>query len=169
MIFFLNFKLVNLVLFITLIVLVSCSGTKKEFHLNEEITYEVVRIVDGDTYLLKDDNGTEEKIRIIGANTPETKHPKKGKEPFGAEATAFAKKYLSKKKVQLKFEKGKVDRYNRILAHVYIEGIHFNKMLLDSGMAKTMFYAPNFEFKTTFKTAQKNAKIKKIGIWGLEK
>ena len=166
--FFSNYKLVNLVFYIILFFLFSCSGKKKNFHLNVKINYKVVRIVDGDTYVLEDDNGTKGKIRIIGADTPETKHPKKGKEPFGLEATEFAKRHLSNKEVKLTFEKGKKDRYKRILAHVYIKGMHFNKMLIDSGMARTKFYAPNFDFKEILETSQKIAKKNKIGIWGME-
>ena len=77
---------------LVIVLITSCSIGKKEFQLNEDVLYKVVRIVDGDTYVLEDGNGTKEKIRIIGADTPETKHPKKGLEPFGIEATAFAKK-----------------------------------------------------------------------------
>ena len=166
--FFPKFKIFNLIFYVIVLFLFSCSGKKKNFHLNEKINYKVVRIVDGDTYVLEDDSGTKGKIRIIGADTPETKHPKKGKEPFGLEATEFAKRHLSNKIVQLTFEKGKKDRYKRILAHVYIEGMHFNKMLIDSGMARTKFYAPNFDFKEIFETSQKIAKQNKVGIWGME-
>ena len=153
---------------IALIFVFSCSGNHKKFELNEQILYKVVRIVDGDTYVLEDDNGTKEKIRIIGADTPETKHPKKGKEPFGPEATEFAKKYLSNKVVQLKFEKGKRDRYKRVLAHVYINDVHFNKMLIDSGYAKSSFYAPNYAFKEIFEASENRAKQSNIGIWGID-
>lgn len=155
------------VIFLALIFVFSCSENRKKFELNERMLYKVVRIVDGDTYVLKDDNGNKEKIRIIGADTPETKHPKKGKEPFGPEATEFAKKYLANKVVQLKFEKGKRDRYKRILAHVYINKIHFNKMLIDSGYAKSSFYAPNYAFKEVFEASENQAKQRKVGIWGI--
>ena len=154
---------------LALIFVFSCSGNHKKFELNEQMLYKVVRIVDGDTYVLEDDNGTKEKIRIIGADTPETKHPKKGKEPFGPEATEFAKKYLSNNVVQLKFEKGKRDRYKRVLAHVYINNVHFNKMLIDSGYAKSIFYAPNYAFKEVFEASEHRAKQSKTGIWGIDK
>ena len=162
-------KLLNIKFYYLLMICVvffSCSAQKGEFNISEEITYKVVRIVDGDTYVLEDNNGVTEKIRLIGADTPETKHPKKGKEPFGPEATEFAKRYLEDKNVELKFEKGKKDRYKRILAHVYIGNIHFNKMLIDSGMAKTMFYPPNFAFVGLFEKSEEIAKHSRLGIWG---
>lgn len=147
------------------ILIFSCSENKESLILSEKMLYKVIRIVDGDTYVIQDNDGTKEKIRIIGADTPETKHPKKGKEPYGPEATNFAKRYLSNKLVNLKFEKGKRDRYKRILAHVYVNGIHFNKMLIDSGMAKTSFYAPNYDFKEAFKKAENKAIASKTGMW----
>jgi len=150
---------------LVIILIASCSIGEKAFQLNEDVLYKVVRIVDGDTYVLEDDNGTKEKIRIIGADTPETKHPKKGLEPFGNEATAFAKKYLTDKVVRLKFEKGKRDRYERVLAHVYVNGIHFNKMLIDSGLAKSSFYSPNYKYRDAFKKAEEIANSKRLGIW----
>lgn len=162
------FKFQYLIFTIIGLLIFSCSPRKESFVLSEDVLYKIDRIVDGDTYVLVDKNGTKEKIRIIGADTPETKHPRKGKEPFGPEATAFAKRHLSNKVVRLKFEKGKKDRYKRILAHVYLNGIHFNKMLIDSGMAKTSFYSPNYDFKDEFNIAEKKAINAGIGIWSLK-
>ena len=48
-----------------------------------EGTYAVRRVVDGDTLLLE--NGA--RIRLLGADTPETVHPHRAIEPFGPEAT----------------------------------------------------------------------------------
>ena len=42
-------------------------------------------------------NGTSETIRIIGVDTPETVHPSKPVEPFGPEASTFAKNHLENK------------------------------------------------------------------------
>lgn len=153
---------ITILIFVSII---SCSSEEQKFQLKEDFLYKVVRVIDGDTYVLKDNNGTKEKIRIIGADTPETKHPKKGIEPFGLEATEFAKKYLKNKDVILKFEKAKRDRYNRVLAHVYVNGIHFNKMLIDSGLAKTSFYYPNYKYKDAFKNAEKIANSNNLGVW----
>ena len=52
---------------------------------NEKNIFIVQRVVDGDT--LKLSNG--ERIRLIGVDTPETKHPNKPVEYFGKEASTF--------------------------------------------------------------------------------
>ena len=155
-----------------ILLITSCSkkniSSKQDPILSSKIKYEVIRIVDGDTYELIDTNGVKFKIRLIGVDTPETKHPRKGKEPYGPESTAFAKRHLSDKTIKLKFEIDTFDRYNRVLAHVYLKRNHFNLMLLDSGMAKTSFYKPNFEYKKVFTKAEKKAKSERIGLWGLK-
>ena len=45
----------------------------------------VQRVVDGDTLML----GTGERVRLIGVDTPEIKHPNKPVEYFSKEASAF--------------------------------------------------------------------------------
>ncbi len=50
----------------------------------------VTRVVDGDTVIV----GARERVRLIGVDTPETKHPQKPVEYFGREATAFTKKMV---------------------------------------------------------------------------
>ncbi len=50
----------------------------------------VTMVVDGDTIIV----GARERVRLIGVNTPETKHPQKPVEYFGREATAFTKKMV---------------------------------------------------------------------------
>ena len=52
---------------------------------NQRQRFTVVRVVDGDTVKLN----TGEKLRYIGIDTPETKHPKKPVEYFGKEAQCF--------------------------------------------------------------------------------
>src|SRR5437763_794850 len=48
----------------------------------------VDRVVDGDTLLLQ----SGERVRLIGVDTPEIKHPKKPVEYFSREASAFTRR-----------------------------------------------------------------------------
>ena len=54
----------------------------------------VQRVVDGDTVLL----GTGERVRLIGVDTPETKHPHKPVDFFGKEASAFTQRMVEGKR-----------------------------------------------------------------------
>lgn len=51
----------------------------------------VISVTDGDTVQVQLPNGTTEKVRLIGVDTPETVHPTKGVEFYGPEASAFTK------------------------------------------------------------------------------
>ncbi len=77
----------------------------------------VTRVVDGDTIIV----GARERVRLIGVDTPETKHPQKPVEYFGREATAFTRKMVQGKRVRLEFDQANTkishkDRYKRTLA-----------------------------------------------------
>lgn len=63
-------------------------------------TATVTRVVDGDT-LVVDIAGKEERVRLIGVDTPETVHPKKPVEYFGKEASAFTKRMAEGETVRL--------------------------------------------------------------------
>nr|WP_306299242.1 thermonuclease family protein [Brevibacillus brevis] len=53
-------------------------------------------MVDGDTIKIKI-NDKEETVRFLLVDTPETKHPKYGVQPFGKEASYFTKQLLTEK------------------------------------------------------------------------
>lgn len=69
----------------------------------------VARVVDGDTLAI--DNG--QRIRLIGVNTPETKHPKKPVEHFGQEAAAYTKRIVEGKPIRLEFDPANAPRGHR--------------------------------------------------------
>jgi len=78
----------------------------------------VDRVVDGDTIVLSDGK----KVRLIGVDTPETKHPNKPVEYFGKEATEFTRRMCEGKQVRLEYDQEKIDRYGRTLAYVFVLG-----------------------------------------------
>ena len=75
----------------------------------------VTRVVDGDTLVL--DGG--ERVRLIGVDTPETKHPMKPVEYFGKEASAFTRRMVEGKRVRLDYEQANAhvrqkERYGKV-------------------------------------------------------
>lgn len=91
----------------------------------------VQRVIDGDTFVLE----TGEKVRLIGIDSPETVHPRKPVESFGLEASQFTKRLLEGKHVELEFDVDRYDRYNRLLAYVYVDGVFLNEELVRQGLA----------------------------------
>lgn len=130
-----------------------------------ETTYKIVRIVDGDTLVINY-NGVDEKVRLIGVDTPESVHPDATKNnEFGKIASDFSKNYLDGKEVTLQFDVQERDQYGRILAYVYINGAMYNKTLLQEGMAKVATYPPNVKYVDDFKALEKTARENNKGLW----
>ena len=84
----------------------------------EPQSYEVVRIVDGDTIRVRY-NGTVEPVRLLGVDSPETVHPDKPVEFYGVEASNYTKNLLKGERVFLRYWKERRDSYGRLLAYVY--------------------------------------------------
>ncbi len=130
--------------------------------LNE---YKVVRVVDGDTFVV-DFNGKEEKVRLIGVDTPESVHVDKAKNTKeGILVSDYTKSKLNGKTVKLEFDVSERDKYGRLLAYVYIDGEMYNKHLLEIGYAKIATYPPNVKYVEEFKEIQKEARENKVGLW----
>ena len=130
--------------------------------------YTVSQVVDGDTITV-DIDGKNEKVRLIGVDTPESvafgknayKNCKEGKI-----ATQFTKSQLQGKKIYLEYDIEKYDKYNRTLAYVYIDkNTMFQEMLLKQGYAQIMTVPPNSKYSARFYQLQKSARENKAGFW----
>ncbi|MGD6793385.1 thermonuclease family protein [Metabacillus indicus] len=132
------------------------------------IEAEVVKVIDGDTVKVMTE-GREETLRLLLVDTPETVHPNKPVQPFGPEASRFAKDTLSGKKVELELDVGERDKYGRLLVYLHVDGKMFNEMLIEKGFARVGYvYAPNTKHVDRFYELQKQAQQSEIGIWSIE-
>lgn len=133
--------------------------------LANENLYEVVRVVDGDTIVVNY-NGTNEKVRLIGVDTPESVHTDKSKNTEeGVKVSDYTKAQLTGKKVALELDVQERDKYGRILAYVYLDGVMYNKTLLEIGYAKVATYPPNVKYVDDFTRLQEIARENKVGLW----
>lgn len=121
----------------------------------------VLRVIDGDTILIN--NGL--RVRYIGINTPETKHPKMVVEFFGKEASDFNTALVLRKEVRLEYDVQKFDRYGRLLAYVYVGEIFVNAKLVEDGYAQVFTVPPNVKYAKALLDLQRMAKSKKRGLW----
>ncbi len=136
----------------------------------------VDRVVDGDT--LKLESG--ERVRLIGIDTPEMHESNKlykdsqrsGQDTatiqkLGESAYEFTKKLVEGKRVSLEFDTEKYDKYNRLLAYVYInkDRIFVNAEIIKQGYASLMTIPPNVKYASLFKKLYQEARDNKRGLW----
>ncbi len=158
-----------------------------EIRRNTVYKAKIERVVDGDTAVVSFifDDGSKyqkERVRFLGVDTPETVHPNKPVQYYGKEASDFTKSQLTGKTVWLQTDVGAMDRYNRMLAYVWLEepskkdlddesairAKMFNATLLLEGYAQTMTVQPNSRYSNLFVHFQREARQNKKGLWGKE-
>jgi len=136
--------------------------------LKKSVTAHVVRVIDGDTIEVSL-NGKMRKLRYIGIDTPETKHPIVGVEPYGKEAEEANRKLVEGKDVYLIFDVQQTDRYGRLLGYVYLkDGTFVNAWLVENGYAQVMTIAPNVKCSDLFTKLARKAREKGLGLWSLK-
>jgi micrococcal nuclease len=79
-------------------------------------------------------------VRYIGIDTPETKHPSRGIEPYGPEATDANRRLVQGQTVRLEFDVQPRDQYGRLLAYVYVGEVMANAELVRQGYALLSTY-----------------------------
>jgi micrococcal nuclease len=127
----------------------------------------VTNIVDGDT-LDVTIQGVQKRIRMIGIDTPETKHPSKPVECFGYEASAKATELLQGQVVALEEDstQGNTDRYDRLLRFVWLlDGTLVNYEMVDQGYAFEYTYNAPYTYQQQFQAAQHAAREQQRGLW----
>ena len=94
----------------------------------------VVRVVDGDTIVVLI-NGVQEKVRLIGVDTPEIFDPRGLAQCFGEEANVFTRSLLDNKVVRLEADasQGDRDKYERLLRYVYLDNTLVNERIISEG------------------------------------
>ena len=132
----------------------------------EEI--KLVKCVDGDTATFLIDQ-KETKVRFLAVDTPETKHPTKGEEPFGKEASNFTCNSLKKaNKIEIEYDQNseKKDKYDRALGWIFIDDNLLQSKLVENGLAKVAYLYDDYKYTSELQKLEKQAKKDKVGIWG---
>ena len=145
-----------------------------------QYTVTVTDVMDGDTFDCILPNGTEERVRILGIDTPETTASGNNEYEYGditdldclatwgLTAKSFAQLKLDDKEVYIEFDStsGFKGYYGRWLAYVYfINGTDYNVMLLNKGYARV--YTEGTCTKESYYVSLENqAESNRIGLWG---
>ena len=149
---------------------VSITSEEKESTALSTNSYQVVKVVDGDTIDVNMD-GKVERLRLIGIDTPETVDPRKPVQCFGKEASNKAKELLTGKSVGLEADgsQGEQDKYGRLLRYVILpDGTNFNLFMIRQGYAHEYTYDEAYKYQAEFKAAQVEAQNAEKGLWSPE-
>ena len=137
-------------------------------YAKEEVKFS--KCVDGDTIkvLIKNKEYT---VRMLAIDTPESVHPKKRKEYYGKEAGDYTcDKVKNANKLELEYDdkSDKKDKYNRILAYVFVDGYLLEDLLVTNGYAEVAYLYDDYKYADLLKDKESVAKVKGIGIWNEE-
>lgn len=152
-----------IVILLSLLLLSGCIPAPSD---SSKETVEVVEVVDGDTIRIIWE-GKEKLVRYLLVDTPETNHPRLGKQPYGEEATAYNKQLIEGKEVSIEFDIGeRYDDYGRLLAYVYADGERIQDKLLEQGLARVAYvFPPNTRYLEELELAEQTAKEELLGVW----
>jgi len=146
-----------LVLALLIIALVIINYSWLDNALNNFLnTYEQVhvdRIIDGDTI---ESNKTS--IRLLGINTPE-----RG-ELYYEEAKEFLEQEILNKTVGLKYGKERYDKYERVLAYIFLNNQNINLKLVENGLANIYFPSGKDQYYNQFVEAWESCIEKEINL-----
>lgn len=147
-----NCRLVIVPSLLLLSLQLSCGREGKKLEENQ-----VIEILDGDTIKLI--NGIV--VRYIGIDAPEEG------EPFYTEAKRANANLVEGRGVRLEFDLEARDKYDRMLAYVYVDTLMVNLALVRGGLARIYPHPPNLRHLQKLCSAQKLARDSALGIWGL--
>ena len=118
-------------------------------------------VIDGDTILLE----SGESVRYLGIDAPETNHPRRGPECYGAEATERNRELVEGELVRLEFDTTDRDAYGRLLRYVYVDNTFVNALLVEEGFAYSYFYPPDTKHYAELLALELAAEVAGRGMW----
>ncbi len=134
-------------------------------YAKEKVT--LSKCVDGDTIkILLDDK--EYTVRMLAIDTPESVHPTKPVEYYGKEASEYTcNKVTNATKLELEYDPNsdKLDKYNRLLAWVFVDGKLLQEELVESGYAKVAYLYGDYKYTDLLEEKQELASAKNLGVW----
>ncbi len=144
----------------------------------ESSLVKITRVIDGDTMDVRFKDGSTDRVRLLGVDTPETNAKNKPDEygditdlkcltRWGNKSDDYAKKVLDGREVLLVFdeEAGERGYYGRLLAYIEIDGYDFNESLISRGYARV--YEEGTSSREERYLSEQNKVISAgTGLWG---
>ena len=126
--------------------------------------FKVMRVYDGDT-MKAEGSDIEIKVRLVGIDAPETSKKKRETgQPYSQQAKKYLTDLILKKTIDIRGYG--LDRYNRILGLIYLNGRNINLEMIKTGLAEVYRgKSPRDLDLALFAQAEQEAKRAKKGMW----
>jgi endonuclease YncB( thermonuclease family) len=128
----------------------------------------VARVIDGDTVDAQFEDGSTDRVRLIGIDTPEVVDPRKPVQCFAREASTHAHELLDGQAVSIEMDSSQGDRdiYGRLLAYIWLpDGRNFGEVMIADGFAHEYTYNLPYAYRDSFRAAQDAAMASQVGLW----
>lgn len=133
----------------------------------ESEDYKVINVIDWDTIkIMYQWNATS--IRMIWIDTPELSTTRYWYvEDYSDIAKNKLEEFIGNNSIQIELDESqwKYDKYNRLLAYVFVNWENVNLKMIKNWLAKEYTYNSDYKYKNDFLMAEKNAKDNKLLIW----
>ena len=132
-------------------------------------TVKYAACVDGDTIKVFINN-EKKMVRLLAIDTPESVKPDNEVEYYGKEASEYTCNKIKKaKKIELEYDANsdKYDKYDRLLAWVFVDGKLLQTNLVANGYAEVAYLYNDYKYTDILKEKQELASAKGIGIWDI--
>ncbi len=132
--------------------------------LSQLESVELLRVIDGDTIEVQQADGTEERVRYIGIDTPEIG------EPLFDEATEQNAGLLGQGDLFLQADLTERDRFERLLRYIWVRQadgtfVFVNGTLVALGLASITTFPPDVAHVDLYQDAQDLAQGAGLGVW----
>jgi micrococcal nuclease len=119
----------------------------------------VTEIIDGDTIIVRLEDGDIYNLRYIGIDAPEREMQ------FFPETYNANAEMVDQKEVILIKDVSETDPFDRLLRYVIVGDVFVNLHLLETGFARAMQYPPDITCADAFLRAEQTAQASQLGIW----
>ena len=128
--------------------------------------FRIIRVYDGDTVTAVG-HDIAIKVRLVGIDAPENSGKKRNPgQPYGQESEKYLSSLVLNKDVDVKGYG--VDRYNRVLAVLQVDGININLQMVKRGMAEVYRGRPPKSLDlSAYWQAERVARKSFKGMWRL--
>ena len=127
------------------------------------LTDRVVEVIDGDTVR----TARHGRIRYIGVDTPELDARDPDVRRMAQQARQANERLVAGREVRMVLDVQSHDRYGRLLAYVWVDGLFVNAWLVQQGYARVLTVPPNVRYAERFLELERQARRERRGLWAL--